>query len=618
MKLIKYRVTGFRSIEDSGWIDASDVTALIGENEAGKTNLLLPLWKLNPSGDGAINLLDDMPRSRYAEMRNAPSDHDFIQAVFELSETDKARCQEYGVEVSKANEIEVVRNYKGGYGITLVEAPGVDLTKQYKPEPEPSAGEEDADASQNAKPSLHGILRYRLPKFVYYSNYGNLDAQIYLPHVVENLSRDDLGSKEAAKARTLKVLFDLVSLSAQEILELGEASSTDDPVTSEEIEENEEQLRERSALLQSASTKLTRSFRDWWKQGDYRFRLDVDGSYFRIWVSDDRRSEEIELENRSTGLQWFLSFFLVFTYESEDAHDNSIILLDEPGHSLHPLAQKDLSQFFDSLSKDNQIIFTTHSPFMIDSDRLDRVRKVYVDEQGFTVASGDLGRPSKAKDVAASKGATYAVHSALNLTVAESFLLGCSPVIVEGPSDQHYLTAIKNVLISKGEISPPSELIFPPAGGARTANIIASILMGRDDKLPIVLLDGDTAGKQAAGALKSNLYSGSELRLLSTDDFTSMNESEIEDLMPSSLMIQVLDRQERRAEVDFEDTYEAGKPLVPQVKSWAKTNGFELEKDWKVKLSIGVKEKLLNNPDRHLVEGTVQKWKKLFESFYSL
>ncbi|GAB5512246.1 MAG: hypothetical protein Rhims3KO_36470 [Hyphomicrobiales bacterium] len=269
------------------------------------------------------------------------------------------------------------------------------------------------------------MLLRQLPKFVYYSNYGNLDAQIYLPHVVENLSREDLGYKEAAKARTLKVLFDLVSLSAEEILELGQASSASaQPISDEEIELNEEQLRERSALLQSASTKLTKTFRDWWKQVDYRFRLDADGAYFRIWVSDDGRSEEIELENRSTGLQWFLSFFLVFTYEGEDTHQNSVILLDEPGHSLHPLAQRDLSQFFDSLSKDNQILFTTHSPFMIDADRLDRVRKVYVDGKGYTVASGDLGRPTKAKELAASRGATYAVHSALNLTVAESFLIG--------------------------------------------------------------------------------------------------------------------------------------------------------------------------------------------------
>src|SRR5690606_3844894 len=60
-----------------------------------------------------------------------------------------------------------------------------------------------------------------LPRFVYYSNYGNLDSEIYLPHVVDDLKRDDLGSKESAKARTLKVLFTFVRLPPADILELG-------------------------------------------------------------------------------------------------------------------------------------------------------------------------------------------------------------------------------------------------------------------------------------------------------------------------------------------------------------------------------------------------------------
>ena len=52
MRLLKYRVTDFRSVEDSGWIDTDSVTALVGVNESGKTNLLLPLWKLNPAREG--------------------------------------------------------------------------------------------------------------------------------------------------------------------------------------------------------------------------------------------------------------------------------------------------------------------------------------------------------------------------------------------------------------------------------------------------------------------------------------------------------------------------------------------------------------------------------------
>lgn len=168
-----------------------------------------------------------------------------------------------------------------------------------------------------------------LPKFVYYSNYGNLDSEIYLPHVVQNLERKDLGAKEAAKARTLRVLFNFVRLQPKEILQLGrdfkDASNSGRQPTADEIAEIAERKRERSILLQSAGTTLTKEFKSWWKQGDYRFRFEADGDHFRIWVSDDRRPEEVELENRSTGLQWFLSFYLVFLVESQGDHENAVL-----------------------------------------------------------------------------------------------------------------------------------------------------------------------------------------------------------------------------------------------------------------------------------------------------
>lgn len=213
-------------------------------------------------------------------------------------------------------------------------------------------------------------------------------------------------------------------------------------------------------------------------------------------------------------------------------------------------------------------------------------------------------------------GATYAVHSALNLTVAESLLLGCTPVIVEGPSDQHYLSVIKNILIAKGRINPTAELVFPPSGGAKTAKIIAAILMGRDDALPFVLLDGDAAGKQAAKSLRDGLYQGEQNLVFTTDAFTGeLKDSEIEDILPAGLLIQVLDRLERRADRDFEDFYEKGKPIVPQIKAWARGEGFELAEDWKVQLALGVKSKLLSNTDKHVDDGLLDLWTAIFEKF---
>ncbi|WP_395175455.1 AAA family ATPase [Roseibium alexandrii] len=624
MKLKQFRVTSFRSVTDSGWLDVSDVTALIGENEAGKTNLLLPLWKFNPTAAGEISLLDDMPRSRYAEMRDKPALYRFIYCRFELNENEIQIANDYGVEAKEGATVIARRNFDGGYGFEFPEFPHVDFLKTYNPALEKPAEVEGAEPEKG--PNLWRMFQNRLPKFVYYSNYGNLDDQIYLPHVVDNMGREDLGQREAAKARTLKVLFDLVSLSAEEMLELarstgvvervnqqGQKVGNVDNKSDDEIQEDDRQLRERLALLQSASSKLTKSFSEWWKQGDYKFRLVADGNYFRILVADGRRPEEIELENRSAGLQWFLSFFLVFTYESEDTHEDAIVLLDEPGHSLHPLAQRDLTAFFNNLAKTNQLIFTTHSPFMIDADRLDRVRKVFVGEDGSTEASSDLGITRGAKGLK-DKGATYAVHSALNLTVAESLLLGCKPIIVEGPSDQHYLTAIKNILIGKRKIAPKSELVFPPSGGAKTAKIIASILSGRDEELPKVLLDSDAAGKQAIKSLRDDLYSEAKDRVLETDEvFDDRKGTEIEDLLPTSLIIQVLDRMERRAEQEFEDVHDPKKPIIPQIKNWAEREGFEMEQGWKVKLALGVKDKLLSNPNRHVEDEDITRWKALFD-----
>lgn len=506
MKLTKFRVTNFRSVSDSGWLDADDVTALIGVNESGKTNLLLPLWKLKPAQDGEIQPTSDYPKTMFGEIRNAPGDYQFIEAEFDTGASGAAIARAAGISAEVAEKVRVTRFFDGHYDIDFpkhqrmttvtrqwladklttaadtIEAAQA-LKKEADLQPRLVQGLKDAagtlpDAEDLAAAHLRAAIdsvdalipeepaetsiivpmvrqlsselgeqlhvlttpppgriegvetavMSAIPPFVYYSNYGNLDSEIYLPHVVENLAREDLGAKEAAKSRTLRVLFSFVQLQAQEILELGrdfkEVNGQNREPTADEIAAIAGQKRTRSILLQSAGATLTTRFRDWWKQGDYRFRFEADGNHFRIWVADDRRPTEVELENRSTGLQWFLSFYLVFLVESRGDHERAVLLLDEPGVSLHPLAQRDLSAFFESLSETNQIIYTSHSPFLVDADRLERARKVYVAADGTTKATPNL-RHNEGQDEQA--GAAYAVHSALNLSVAESLLVGCRP-----------------------------------------------------------------------------------------------------------------------------------------------------------------------------------------------
>ncbi|MGN2248343.1 AAA family ATPase [Frateuria sp. GZRR35] len=692
MKLIKYRVTNFRSVKDSGDIEAGDVAALIGVNESGKTNLLLPLWKLNPAREGEIQPTSDYPKTMFADVRARPGDYLFITADFDASALRDKLVALTNLDAAQLEVVRVGRYFDGGYDISFpqyvpkttiaasqikneltVLASSVEQTGALKSEESLKAGVvtgvgalidsisrdwamDDLDdavgrltkllpdqpaktstivpriqqtidvfaewLSQVRAPAPEDITKVRdlvleaLPKFVYYSNYGNLDSEIYLPHVVQNLERKDLGAKEAAKARTLRVLFSFVRLKPKEILELGrdfkDPSNQNRQPTADEIAKIAERKRERSILLQSAGTTLTKEFKSWWKQGDYRFRFEADGDHFRIWVSDDRRPEEVELENRSTGLQWFLSFYLVFLVESQGDHENAILLLDEPGLSLHPLAQRDLSAFFDGLTKTNQIVYTTHSPFLVDPDRLDRVRKVYVAEDGSTESSPNL-RQSGADPAQA--GAAYAVYSALNLNVAESLLLGCLPIVVEGASDQHYLTMMKALLIGAGKIAPRRELVFPPAGGTKTLRITAGILTGRDETLPVVLLDGDHMGARMAAELSSSLYTGEEKKVLSTDEFVGFKGSEVEDLVPHHRFVEAVDRFFRAPEQQFSEVAVTSEPIVPQVEAWAKREGIELTLGWKVEVAKRVKAVLLAKGVGDVDSELVERWVQLFARF---
>ena len=694
MKLTRFRVTNFRSVKDSGWVDVDDVTALIGVNESGKTNLLLPLWKLNPALDGEIQPTSDYPKSMFADIRIAPGDYHFIEAEFDTGTAAAEIAQAAGTTPRIAATVRVRRDFDGEYTVVFPKhkqettvkrnwlaneltrcTKAVGAAKPLTSEIElqwtlseglseiatnlPKTGTINIAQLRRVRSQLRQLIPRKpkktgkvvppvqklseevsakvrrceaptpgeqeeavkrvlkaLPRFVYYSNYGNLDSEIYLPHVVENLERDDLGTKEAAKARTLRVLFRFVRLKAKEILQLGrdfqDQSGQSRRPTEEELEEITEKKKTRSVLLQSASVKLTERFREWWKQGDYRFRFEADGNHFRIWVADDRRPTEVELENRSSGLQWFLSFYLVFLVESEGHHRQAVLLLDEPGISLHPHAQRDLSAFFESLAAKNQLMYTSHSPFLVDADRLERARKVYVATDGTTKATPDLRR-SEGRDEQA--GAAYAVHSALNLSVAESLLLGCQPVLVEGASDQHYLTAIKALLIAGGKITPTRDLVFPPSGGTKTARVVASILTGRDERLPTILLDADGPGRQMAGHLKDKLYAEAQERVLSVADFVEIESAEIEDLFPPKFLAEELDRMERAPETRLVDVIQEGSAFVGQVEKWAQSEAVTLAKHWKVDLSVRAKKRALTVGIEGFENTTVERWVKMFEAF---
>lgn len=696
MELTKFRVTDFKSIKDSGFVTCEKITTLIGVNEAGKSNLLLALWKFNPAREGNLNFTSDMPVTRVAEYRKDPENHWFIEAYFKINEEDSSlsKLLELGYQSEQIKEFSVKRNYSGEYDINFhnfqfdnnkiynkfkslldtffktiedideagkgekdinfksqilekiktaqssiyenrdaqnllkqinfLESLPVSKMASSKLNPEVISLKEQlsnikSDLSithPNNNKEVKKIIVDNLPKFVYYANYGNLDSEIYLPRVISDFnSTRQISEKELAKQRTLKVLFEYVSLDPDEILDMGQHDykikdqyNRIQELSDEQINEGMEKTKEREILLNSASTNLTREFRNWWKQGNYIFDLRADGDYFRIWVSDDRRPEKISLEDRSTGLQWFLSFFMVFLVESGDSHKDCILLLDEAGTTLHPKAQKDLLNFFENLSDKNQILTTTHSPFLVDVDNLERTKVVYVDKDGYTAVSDDLRAGEKSKTAT---GAVYAVHAALGLSISEGMLNGCNMVIVEGASDQYYLNAIKQYLIGKKLINPPREIIFMPAGGVKTVKQLISLVAGKQEILPIVVLDSDKSGEIYKNKLQSDIYRGQENRILTISDFTKKNGSEVEDLIPSNILERSVEFLINNREFRFANEYDDQLPVIGQIEKWASEYGIALEHGYKVDLAKDVKSEL--NLGKHIIEPErLEQWTELF------
>ncbi len=623
MKLVKYKVNKFRSIKGTDWINIDQSACYVGVNESGKSNLLLPLWKFNPADDATkIDLLHDYPRDEYSELddksKNLESEP-FIEVLFELDDFEVSECERVYM-ASLENETEESEddaevqtnqsNKKEKYGLKKFLLIEKDYKERFYVYISNENGDKKSEDIENdiGKEAFEKICDY-IPRFVYYSEYGNLDSDLYLPHVKDNLNRiEELTGKERMKARTLKILFSHLKLDPDEILTLGnEDAPNNNPAqkTKEQIGSESRNKQERYAKLDSAGARLTKQFREWWSQGNYIFNFNADGHYFRIFVSDDERPEKIELESRSKGLQWFFSFFLVFLAESKEAHKNCVLLLDEPGLSLHPNAQINLIRFFNQLSENNQLIYTTHLPFLVDHDNLDKVKAVYT-ENGLTKISNDLSKADKEKK------AIQPVNAAIGITASQSLLVGCDIVIVEGVSDQFYLTMIKNHLVSKGKFTPKKEMVFIPVKGVKGVKPVVSIVQGSQSTLPFVLFDSDTAGKQAQTSLKKGFYSDDKDKVLEVDTYCGKSGAEIEDLIPSSLLINSFDRIFRSEDGLEEDSIDISKPVIPQFEKFSEDNHLDLKNriGWKVELSKKVKQKFSGNVDDQLEKS----WVKLFEA----
>jgi predicted ATP-dependent endonuclease of OLD family len=426
------------------------------------------------------------------------------------------------------------------------------------------AGTEELNQVKTSRAALSQLNNARawvlnhLPKFVYFDRYDVIDSAVHLPTFIQQMRT----TPPLPRARSTKALFQHVGLDIDKLLQL------DPTQPNKAAEELKRFADERAILMSSASDAMTKRFSEWWEQRKHRFSYRTDGPFFRVWVSDDLDSSEIELDQRSAGMQYFFSFYLVFLEETKDAYSNSILLLDEAGLQLHGTAQQKIVKFLKKISKDNQLLYTTHSPFMIDGDNLETVRVVYEDAiDGTSKVSSEVWP----KD----RDSLFPLQAALGYSIAQTLFYSKRQLVVEGITDYFILKAMNELLSSMKRETLRNDAIIVPAGGVSKLMPLAAMLTGQGVEIR-VLLDGDDPGIQKGKEIKNKLL----IESFFVSSYSGGKGTDIEDLFPEDIYADAVKQAYKLKDLPLDESTTATS-VVSKVEIALKKVGINTLEKWK-------------------------------------
>lgn len=376
-------------------------------------------------------------------------------------------------------------------------------------------------------------LLAKMPPFVYFSSYFAVRPKIHLNRLAERETSGEIDMDyDFGNLQLLKFLgFTARELSDMDSKQPEKPHNYDSDANAqrqydEDLKKHERAITERKKALHAAGARLTQEIRKVWNDQSLSLRLEVDGQYLQTLVEDEL-GVPVELDQRSEGFRWLVSFFVVFHAQAKDNLKDAVLLLDEPGLSLHALKQQEFRKTVSRLAEGNQIIYTTHSPFMVGSDELDLVRVVEMTDR-------KIGTKVHTRLAVDDPKSIYPLQAALGYDLAQSMFTHQKNLVVEGVTDLLYIEALNAAFLSDEGPGLDEGIAIVPAGSASKVVYYSTILTSQDLNVA-ALLDSDAAGTRAAeqDALWQLL---SKKRILRTGDHISeVRGSEFEDLIRTSL-----------------------------------------------------------------------------------
>lgn len=572
MKLKQYRVREFRSIWDSGLIEVdSQTTCFVGKNEAGKTTVLSALYRTNPirQSDAVFDETYDYPKREVEDYRFAVEKAEREEAVvvectYEMEAADFRVIEDvfgpnaftdktfrHKTYYGKANNKAILNVNDSGALKHLSESPA--LSDELKTKLGSAKSWDDFDAFLNAaeataavvtlknlvaKVRKNGLRSYifysliwpRAPKFLYFDEYYQMEGQANLNALIAREDTDKLLDSDYP-------LIGLINLARLDHRKLVATNNT----------------AELKNKLQGAGNHLTQRIVKYWSQNRHiQMRFDVRDAKagdpegmqqgVNVWgeVYDSVHWATTPLSNRSRGFVWFFSF-LAWYEDVKRRGQNVILLLDEPGLSLHGRAQADLLRYFDAELSGHQLLYTTHSPFMIDPTKFERVRIVQdlsIDAPEALPKEED-GTKVLANVFDATDDSLFPLQGALGYEIQQTLFIGPNSLIVEGVADMLYLRAVAAQMEREGREGLSEQWVITPVGGSGKVPTFVALLGSQKGINVATLLDIQNSDKQLIEDLyKKNLLTKKQVSTYA--DFTGTAEADVEDMFDRSFYLDLV------------------------------------------------------------------------------
>ncbi len=593
MRIRKVLIQNYRSIKHSGEITLDgSITTLIGRKENGKTNFLKAIESFDAGLKYERN--DLCTYSKLTKELTAgskqPEEIPIVTIWFDLDEEDSHKLDEIHSKLAKLEQLKVTKYYNNSY---KVESEKIDIS-DLEPEGNVEINKMNSRSQLESKvESIKGLLEphtKRLPEFensrtsyeghvneflLEISNKDTIDEIVTSVNIlIDNLKKlpsqdaaiqNDIGKIESELKSLIKSLESELSETKEKLNDIeGQVMATlpsfiyftdvdiiEDTVTVSEFQLNKERHKtlnnlfalanldvdklakespyERRSATEIASTVITGLVNNFWTQEKVKVSVGIDGGNLIIFISDEVGALDPP-SRRSKGFQWFLSFYTKFTVGSKSEFRNTILLLDDPGVYLHPLGQEDLKKTLEELSTSNQILFATHSPFMVYIDNLERIRIVNKKSDG-------VGTEILEKYWVSDFDALTPLRAALGVKLGDVPFSSTKNLIVEGQEDLLYLEAMVSYFkrTNRKPVIDLSRVLILPANGADKVPFYATFLM-REGRKVLVVLDYDTKGRNVKKTLIDNLII-TEDKVVTLEqvkvDYNAGEEVEAEDLFDS-------------------------------------------------------------------------------------